>query len=92
MKEFRSPHPSSFTLEEQRFIDEAQMIMRLSHKNIVKAIDLPSDAKLSQSIESLYLCMEYCDGGDLRQVSLTVTSSYKGSQPRLDFGHLVNQV
>lgn len=69
IKEFQAPSMHSFSTDEQRFMDEARMVMKLNHRNIVRAIDLPEQT-FSRQIENLHLCMEYCEGGDLRNVLL----------------------
>ena len=70
IKEFQAPSMHSFSTDEQRFMDEARMVMKLNHRNVVRAIDLPEQT-FSREIENLHLCMEYCEGGDLRNVSFT---------------------
>lgn len=46
---------------------------RLSHPNMVRAVPLPDELQCLTSDMPL-LCMEFCSGGDLRQVS-TYSSS-----------------
>ena len=74
IKEFQAPSMHSFSTDEQRFMDEARMVMKLNHRNIVRAIDLPEQT-FSRRIENLHLCMEYCEGGDLRNVRNTYVHS-----------------
>lgn len=42
---------------------------RLSHPNMVRAVPLPDELQCLTSDMPL-LCMEFCSGGDLRQVSI----------------------
>ena len=78
IKEFLAPSVHSFTDEEQRFMDEARMVMKLNHRNVVTAIDLSQEDSFSRAIDLLHLCMEYCEGGDLRQVCGTVGVAVMG--------------
>lgn len=53
----------------ERWLRELEILMRLDHPNIVKSLPLPEGLEFMQSVSSTpYICMEYCDGGDLRQV------------------------
>ena len=72
IKEFLAPNLHSFTDEEQRFMDEVRMVMKLNHRNVVTAIELSDKDSFSRAIDPFHLCMEYCEGGDLRQVGGTM--------------------
>lgn len=51
----------------ERWAREVDIMQRLSHQNVVRAISLPIE--LQGIISELpLLCMEFCSGGDLRQV------------------------
>ena len=78
IKEFLAPSVHSFTDEEQRFMDEARMVMKLNHRNVVTAMDLSQEDSFSRAIDQLHLCMEYCEGGDLRQVGGAVCVTMRG--------------
>lgn len=55
----------------ERWLRELEILMRLDHPNIVKSLPLPEGLEFMQSVNSTpYICMEYCDGGDLRQVGM----------------------
>ena len=51
----------------ERWSREVEIMQRLSHPNVVRAISVPDDLKAVPS-ELPLLCMEYCSKGDLRQV------------------------
>src|SRR6266545_3334065 len=51
---------------ERRFIAEAKLAMSLNHANIVQVLDF------SRFGQSLYIVMEYLDGGDLAHVLETL--------------------
>ena len=52
-----------------RWYGELEIIKRLDHPNIVKALNTPRGLDPMSVGETPSICMEYCDGGDLRQVS-----------------------
>ena len=79
IKEFLAPNIHSFTDEEQRFMDEARMVMMLNHRNVVTAVELSQEEdSFSRPIDTLHLCMEYCEGGDLRQVGVALGMAVRG--------------
>ena len=43
---------------------------RLDHPIIVKAQNVPEGLNCSPMSNTPFICMEYCDGGDLRQVRM----------------------
>lgn len=51
-----------------RWSQEVRIMQRLSHPNVVQAVPLPDELQGLISDMPL-LCMEFCSGGDLRQVS-----------------------
>ncbi|RWS23501.1 IKKbeta-like protein, partial [Leptotrombidium deliense] len=51
----------------ERWKQEVQIMYQLDHPNVVKAIEVPEVLEVS-SIDLPSLGMEYCSGGDLRQV------------------------
>ncbi|XP_054261120.1 inhibitor of nuclear factor kappa-B kinase subunit alpha [Macrosteles quadrilineatus] len=51
----------------ERWAREVDIMQRLSHSNVVRAIPVPSDL-LGLASELPLLCMEFCSGGDLRQI------------------------
>ena len=53
-----------------RWHGEMEIIKRLDHVNIVRALDIPSGLDPMTVGDTPCICMEYCDGGDLRQVRL----------------------
>ena len=46
-----------------------EILKRLDHVNIVKALNIPAGLDPMSVGDTPCICMEYCDGGDLRQVS-----------------------
>ena len=53
-----------------RWFGELEIIKRLNHQNIVHALELP-DGLLHKPMGNVpFICMEYCDGGDLRKVGV----------------------
>ena len=48
---------------------EMEILKRLDHHNIVRALNLPRGLDPLAVGDTPCICMEYCDGGDLRQVS-----------------------
>ncbi|XP_076651557.1 inhibitor of nuclear factor kappa B kinase subunit beta isoform X2 [Halictus rubicundus] len=51
----------------KRWINEVQIMKRLKHANIVKAVELPFKYP-GEKIDLPILCMEFCRKGDLRKV------------------------
>ena len=55
--------------QKERWKKEVEIMMRLNHPNVVTVFPVPEDiAKLHADLPML--CMEYCNRGDLRQVSV----------------------
>ena len=58
----------------ERWIQEVKILNeRINHPNVIKALPLPKDiessvTRLSPALALPALCMEYCEGGDLRKV------------------------
>ena len=70
LKECRLMNLSRETLE--RWYGEVEILKRLDHPNIVKAQNVPEGLNCSPMSNTPFICMEYCDGGDLRQVRVCV--------------------
>ena len=51
-----------------RWNQELDLLKRLDHDNIVKAQNIPAGLDYHQTGVTPFICMEYCEGGDLRQV------------------------
>ncbi len=68
LKECRSLTLSPEFME--RWYGELQIIKRLNHSNIVRALDEPSGLQYERISNVPFICMEYCDKGDLRQVGV----------------------
>ena len=49
-----------------------EILKRLDHPNIVKPQNVPEGLKCSPMSNTPFICMEYCDDGDLRQVRVCV--------------------
>ncbi|XP_063231435.1 inhibitor of nuclear factor kappa-B kinase subunit alpha-like [Bacillus rossius redtenbacheri] len=54
-------------LQKERWSKEVQIMLRLSHPNVVKALPVPEDMEGFLTGMPV-LCMEFCSRGDLRQV------------------------
>ena len=52
----------------ERWYGELEILKRLDHPNIVKALNVPEGLNCLPMSNTPFICMEYCDGGDLRQV------------------------
>ena len=65
-KECHLVNLSRETLE--RWYGEVEILKRLDHPNIVKAQNVPEGLNCSPMSNTLFICIEYCDSGDLRQV------------------------
>lgn len=68
LKECKSLHLSQEFME--RWYGELQLIKRLNHPNIVRALDVPEGLNYQPMVNVPFICMEYCDRGDLRQVGV----------------------
>ena len=66
LKECRLMNLSRETLE--KWYGEVEILKRLDHPNIVRAQNAPEGLNCSPMSNTPFICMEYCDGGDLRQV------------------------
>ena len=53
-----------------RWKGEMEIIKRLDHLNIVRALNIPAGLDPMNVGDTPCICMEYCDGGDLRQVCM----------------------
>jgi inhibitor of nuclear factor kappa-B kinase subunit beta len=51
-----------------RWRGEMKIIKKLDHMNIVRALNMPAGLDPMAVGDTPCICMEYCDGGDLRQV------------------------
>lgn len=68
LKKCRCGADTLLTLKQkERWRKEVEIMQRLNHPNVVRAISLPEDLAKLPSILPI-LCMEYCSKGDLRQV------------------------
>ena len=47
-----------------------EIIKKLDHANIVRALGIPAGLDPMAVGDTPCICMEYCDGGDLRQVCM----------------------
>ena len=56
----------------ERWYGEVEILKRLDHPNIVKAQNVPEGLNCSLMSNTPFICMEYCDGGDLRRVRVCV--------------------
>lgn len=63
--------------QKERWLKEVDIMLKLDHCNVIKAVPLPSEFKCSY--ELLPLAMEYCVGGDLRRVSWSPFSQLIGN-------------
>ncbi|KAF0310077.1 Inhibitor of nuclear factor kappa-B kinase subunit beta [Amphibalanus amphitrite] len=67
----RSPSPYGSLLShhgpENRWKKEVEIMLKLNHRGIVSCMPLPGDFQLDPAALPR-LCMEYCEGGDLRRV------------------------
>ena len=70
LKECRLMNLSRETLES--WYGEVEILKRLDHLNIVKAQNVLEGLNCSPMSNTPFICMEYCDGGDLRQVRVCV--------------------
>ena len=66
LKECRLLNLSQENIE--RWHRELELTKRFDHPNLVKAQNLPEGFPYSPRGNTPYICMEYCDGGDLRHV------------------------
>ncbi|XP_034238472.1 inhibitor of nuclear factor kappa-B kinase subunit alpha [Thrips palmi] len=55
------------TKQKERWRKEVEIMQRLNHPNVVRALPLPEDLAKLPSVLPI-LCMEYCSKGDLRQL------------------------
>ncbi|CAI8028303.1 Inhibitor of nuclear factor kappa-B kinase subunit alpha [Geodia barretti] len=56
-----------------RWRGEMEIIKKLDHMNIVRALNMPAGLDPMAVGDTPCICMEYCDGGDLRQVIYKLT-------------------
>ena len=56
--------------------NECEMMLTLSHPNIIKAFDVPPDIVRIASSPFSMLAMEYCPDGDLRKVKSPMSAYY----------------
>ena len=56
----------------ERWYGEVEILKRLDHPNLIKAQNVPEGLNCSPMSNIPFICMEYCDGGDLRQVRVCV--------------------
>jgi len=66
----------------ERWYGEVEILKRLDHPNIVKAQNVPEGRNCSLMSNTPFICMEYCDGGDLRQVRMYVCVGGRGGGGR----------
>lgn len=68
LKQCRWGHDATMTPKHKhRWKLEVEIMKRLSHPNVVRAVDVPSVLDVPET-ELPLLAMEYCSGGDLRKV------------------------
>jgi serine/threonine protein kinase len=53
----------------ERWTNEVEIMQRLSHRGVVRALAVPPELERELRGELPLLCMEYCAHGDLRKVS-----------------------
>ena len=56
----------------ERWYGELKIIKRLHHANVVQALDVPAGLQYQPMGNVPFICMEYCDKGDLRQVGVVM--------------------
>ena len=56
----------------ERWYGELKIIKRLHHANVVRALDVPPGLHYEPMGNVPFICMEYCDKGDLRQVGVVM--------------------
>ena len=56
---------------EERWHNEINLLSKLAHPNITTARQA-EEREFGRALSFPFLCMEYCEGGDLRQVSMSV--------------------
>ena len=66
IKECRIPAHLLQNMEE-RWHNEIELLSRLRHENITTARQA-DQREFARTLSFPFLCMEYCEGGDLRQV------------------------
>ena len=49
----------------ERWKTEVEILLKLDHNNVVKGFEVPEELRQE---DTLSLAMQYCSGGDLRQV------------------------
>ena len=64
--------------EKQQLVSEVNILRELKHQNIVRYYDRIIDKKQSK----IYIIMEYCEGGDLRQLIKRLKKKMKKSQKK----------
>ena len=68
----------------ERWRMEVEIMLRLSHPNVVAAMDLPR-VLLRPDDELPPMAMEYCSGGDLRKVELSHIILIKRTSCKLSY-------
>lgn len=68
IKECRIPaHLLQVKGMEERWHNEIELLSKLQHQNITTARQA-DEREFARALSFPFLCMEYCEGGDLRQV------------------------
>ncbi|XP_059475472.1 inhibitor of nuclear factor kappa-B kinase subunit alpha isoform X2 [Neocloeon triangulifer] len=60
--------PALTPKHKERWTKEVEIMQRLRHPGVVKALTVPPELERELRVELPLLCMEYCSKGDLRQV------------------------
>lgn len=59
--------------QRNRWINEVEIMKRLRHRNIIKALELPFKHP-DEKVDLPILCMEFCRKGDLRKVNMKLNT------------------